>query len=184
MVGPVPYGAGMATLVLTVLGDDRTGLVDALAGVITDHDGNWVESHMARLAGKFAGIVVVTVADRAVDDVTAALAPLEADGLLDVTVQVAADTVSEGGTDTNDFDVELVGPDRAGVVQDLAGALAVRDVNIIELDSVTRPAPMGGGSVFEVRAWVQAPAAVDLDTIDDALAPLGPEFMIEIQART
>ena len=39
----------MDTFVLTVLGDDRPGLVDALSGVITDHGANWERSQMARL---------------------------------------------------------------------------------------------------------------------------------------
>ena len=57
----------MATLVLTVIGDDQSGLVDVLSGVVSDHAGNWEKSHMARLAGKFAGIVMVTVPDQNVD---------------------------------------------------------------------------------------------------------------------
>ena len=53
----------MATLVLTVVGDDRPGLVDALSGVIAAHDGNWEQSRMAHLAQKFAGILLVQVPD-------------------------------------------------------------------------------------------------------------------------
>ena len=79
----------MATLVLTVIGDDRSGLVDALSGVIADHGGNWDKSRMARLAGKFAGIVMVAVPDAAADALIADLEPLEAQGLLDITVERA-----------------------------------------------------------------------------------------------
>jgi glycine cleavage system regulatory protein len=53
----------MATLVLTVIGNDTSGLVDALADPIAHHGGSWDRSHMARLAGQFAGIVVVSVPD-------------------------------------------------------------------------------------------------------------------------
>ena len=45
----------MPTFVLTVLGDDRPGLVDSLSGVVAAHHGNWERSQMARLGGKFAG---------------------------------------------------------------------------------------------------------------------------------
>jgi len=48
-------------LVLTVIGDDRPGLVEALSHVVAEHHGNWSESRMAHLADKFAGIVTVTV---------------------------------------------------------------------------------------------------------------------------
>ena len=50
----------MATLVLTLIGDDRAGLVNAVAEVVARHGGNWERSQMAELAGKFAGIVLVT----------------------------------------------------------------------------------------------------------------------------
>jgi predicted amino acid-binding ACT domain protein len=51
------------SLVLTVIGDDRPGLVEQLATVISQHQGNWLESSMSNLSGKFAGIVCVSVAD-------------------------------------------------------------------------------------------------------------------------
>ena len=35
------------SLVLTILGQDRPGLVDSLAQVVAEHGGSWVESRMA-----------------------------------------------------------------------------------------------------------------------------------------
>ncbi len=51
----------MTPLVLTLIGDDRAGLVSAVAGAVSEHGGNWDRSQMAELAGKFAGIVLVTI---------------------------------------------------------------------------------------------------------------------------
>ena len=70
------YDALVPAVVLTVIGDDRVGLVEALADTVSSHGGNWEHSQMAELAGKFAGIVVVTVpADRATDLTGALRAP-------------------------------------------------------------------------------------------------------------
>ena len=52
----------MTTLVLTVVGDDRQGLVAAVADVVDAHGGNWENSELAELAGAFAGIIEVSVA--------------------------------------------------------------------------------------------------------------------------
>ena len=49
------------TLVMTVIGPDRPGLVEAIATEVRRHDGNWLESRMARLGGQFAGILRVQV---------------------------------------------------------------------------------------------------------------------------
>ena len=51
----------MTDLVLTLIGSDRPGLVEAVAEVIAGHGGNWLESRMAHLAGKFAGILRVEI---------------------------------------------------------------------------------------------------------------------------
>ena len=112
----------MATIVLTALGDDQTGLVDALAGTISEHGGNWERSHMAQLAGKFAGIVVASVPDNRADALVAALKPLETQGLLDLTIERVDST---GPLDPGaSFTVELVGQDRLGIIHDLASSLA------------------------------------------------------------
>ncbi|MFQ5349742.1 MAG: ACT domain-containing protein, partial [Thermoanaerobaculia bacterium] len=39
------------TLVMTLIGRDRPGLVEALAAIIEEHGGNWEESRMVQLAG-------------------------------------------------------------------------------------------------------------------------------------
>ncbi|NIM63004.1 MAG: glycine cleavage system protein R, partial [Acidobacteria bacterium] len=49
------------SLVLTVNGPDRPGLVEALSQTVAKHQGSWLESRMARLAGHFAGILRVSV---------------------------------------------------------------------------------------------------------------------------
>ena len=48
-------------LVMTVIGKDRTGLVESLSRLIEDNGGSWLESRMCRLGGEFAGILRVQV---------------------------------------------------------------------------------------------------------------------------
>ena len=44
------------SLVLTFVGDDRPGLVNAVSEKVVDFGGTWLESRSVRLAGKFAGV--------------------------------------------------------------------------------------------------------------------------------
>ncbi len=169
----------MATLVLTALGDDQTGLVDALAGAISEQGGNWEQSHMAQLAGKFAGIVVATVPDAKVNALVAALEPLEHQGLLDITVEVA-DRTPAGGTADASFDIELVGQDRLGIIHELAEAMAGIGVSIDELETRTVEAPMANDLLFEAQATVTGPASLTIDAIDDAVRELGRSFQIDV----
>ncbi len=51
----------MIPLVLTYVGDDRPGLINAVSEKVAAFGGTWLESRAVRLAGKFAGILRVNV---------------------------------------------------------------------------------------------------------------------------
>ncbi len=166
----------MTPLVLTLIGDDRAGLVNAIAAAVTTHGGNWERSQMAELAGKFAGIVLVTIPDDRVEDFTAAMEPLQ--GLLDVTVQRAAG--DDDRPDLRRLTLDLLGTDRPGVVNEISAVLAAHDVNIESLVTATREAPMAGGLLFEATAELELPAGVDVEALRAALEELANELMVDI----
>ncbi len=70
-----------SSLVLTVLGPDRAGLVKSIAEAVTAHHGNWQESRMVHLAGQFAGLAHVSLPQEHVADLKQALQALQNDGL-------------------------------------------------------------------------------------------------------
>lgn len=166
----------MATLVLTALGDDHAGLVRALSGVIADHGGNWETSRMAHLAGKFAGIVMVTVADDQADALIADLEPLE--DLLDITAKVSAPAES---AKAQSLILDLVGLDQPGIVRQISDALASRNVNIEELATETVAAPMEGGILFKARATLVLPRDLSADELTDVLEELAVQLMVDIE---
>jgi glycine cleavage system regulatory protein len=168
----------MATLVLTVIGDDRSGLVSALSGVIADHGGSWERSQMARLAGKFAGIIAVAVPDRQADALIADLEPLEAQGLLDVTVERGGEEVPPVGMAR--VSLALVGADRPGIVHEISELLAARQVSIEELHTATREAPMVGGILFEASATLLAPPTLPIEELQAVLEELANELMVDL----
>ena len=160
----------MTSLVLTVIGDDRAGLVKALADVIAAGGGNWERSHLSELGGKFAGIVLVTVPQDRADALRAALAPL--DGLLDVAVHDGSTPgPDEGGepAEVRHVRIELLGNDRPGIVGAVSGVLARHGLSVASLESVTRDAPMAGGRLFDARAVVTVPSGVDLAVVQSDL---------------
>lgn len=168
----------MTTLVLTLIGNDRSGLVDTLSGTIVAHGGNWQRSHMSHLAGKFAGIVVVTVPDNRTDGLLADLEPLREQGLLDVTAEVA-----EGGDEqpeSKELSLHLVGHDRPGIVHEVSHALARSGVSIQELQTSTASAPMSAELLFEATAQLTAPADLSLDGLRSSLEELANELMVDI----
>ena len=165
----VPFGtlARMATLVLTLIGDDRSGLVNAVAEVVARHGGNWEQSQMAELAGKFAGIVLVIVS---------ALQPLQ--GMLDITAQRGSAPVVV--PEAQRFVLDLVGSDRPGIVREITEVLAAHGVNIDSLRTEASDAPMSGGRLFEAHAVLEMSPSTDLGALRVALERLADELMVDI----
>jgi glycine cleavage system regulatory protein len=172
----------MATLVLTLIGDDRAGLVNAVAEVVARHGGNWERSQMAELAGKFAGIVLVTIPDDSVDPLVAALEPLH--GMLDITAQAGAVELEVIAPGARRFALDLVGTDRPGIVREITDVLAAHSVNIDALRTETRDAPMSGGRLFEAVATLEVPATADIGALRVALEKLANELMVDITLDT
>jgi glycine cleavage system regulatory protein len=167
----------MATFILTLVGDDRPGLVSALSTPISAHGASWNRSQMSRLAGKFAGIVLVTVADERFDALAADLAALESHGL-QVTLEPTAEPVAR---ESLQLQLELLGADHPGIVAEVSAALAALDVSIEELVTDVRDAPMAGGTLFEARAVLTAPPATSTEQLRSVLEGLADELMVEIR---
>ena len=171
----------MPRLVLTVIGDDRAGLVSALADVVTAHDGNWEDSQLAELAGRFAGIVVVGVPAERVDELTSALHEL--DGLLEVTSHPGAEGAAGGVADDADaqrLTVDLLGNDSPGIVREVSSVLSRHELSIETMTTETREAPMAGGLLFEAHVAVEVPASTDLADLRADLERLATELLVDI----
>jgi len=164
------------SLVLTLIGDDRPGLVEQLSDRILATGANWEESRMARLAGKFAGLLRVSVdADRA-DALAAALGGLETGGLK-VVVERSTDT--EAG-DSRPIHLEVVGNDHPGIVRDISRVLAQYQVNIEEFESDVTSAPMSGEPLFRARASLRVPPGVTVERLRSVLEALAGELMVDV----
>ena len=168
----------LATLVMTVIGDDRPGLVQLVAARVADHGGNWLESRMCHLGGQFAGIVRVEVAADRVDELVGALHRLEENGLrVIVHAEGGAAAKSAGVVAT----LEVVGQDRPGILRSVSGVLAAHGVNVEELASERVSAPMGGGTLFQAHATVLVPAKVNLAAVRADLEKIAADLMVDLK---
>lgn len=166
----------MATFILTVLGDDRPGLVSAISAPINAHGANWERSRLSRLEGKFAGIVVVSAPDAAYDALVVDLKSL-ADQGLQVTLE-RTDLIEDG--EALRLALHLLGADRPGIVAEISAALAALSVNIEDLSTEVREAPMAGGMLFEAHADLVAPPGTRTDEVRTMLEALADELMVDI----
>ena len=166
----------MESLVVTVLGKDRPGLVELVSAVVEDHGGDWVESRMSRLAGEFAGILRVSVPAARADALSEGLEGLRSQGLRVVVERGFEDTVEEGHV----ILLELIGSDRPGIVHKISEALAARGVNVDELNTECDGAPWSGDTLFKAMAKLRAPRDLDLDQLRESLEAIAGDLMVDI----
>jgi len=166
----------MESLVVTVIGKDRPGLVESVAAAIEAQGGSWVESRMSRLAGQFAGILRASVPATNVDALSGALEALHSDGLRVVIERGVEESVDEGYA----IVLELIGSDRPGIVHKVSEALAARGINVDELNTECDGAPWSGDALFKARAKLRAPQTLDLDQLREGLEAIAGDLMVDI----
>lgn len=167
-------------LVMTIIGPDQPGLVEAVSRVVSVHGGNWLESRMAHLAGQFAGILRVEVPPGRADALTGALTDLENSGLK-VVIQRCDDDRPD--TPLRRIQLELTGSDHPGIVQHITEVLAAHGVNIEELSTEVTSAPMVGTPMFVAGAVLQVPTSLKLDELTKALEAVAADVLVDLTLR-
>lgn len=165
------------SLVATVMGPDRPGIVRALSDRAQRQGANWTVSHMARIAGEFAGMVHFEVAREKAEALAESLRALEPSGLK-VAVATSAAGAAPAGWRT--FDLELVGDDRVGIVADLTRVLAERGISIERLNTETVRSESAAKARFKVNAHLLVPARLDLAALRAELGALAQSLMVDI----
>ena len=165
------------SLVLTILGQDRPGLVDSLAAVVADHGGNWEESRMAHLAGQFAGILRVEVDPQEAEALTTAIKNLTGAGLESV---VHPDPTPPIDRQSPVLSLSLVGQDRPGIIREISHVLATHGVNVEELNTERTRAPNSGQPLFRASAQLRLPEHVTADTLRVALEQVASDLMVDV----
>ena len=167
------------SLILTVLGQDRPGLVEAISRVVADHGANWVESRMAHLAGQFAGILRVEIDGARADGLAAALRSLSESGL-ELVIHPDATAVAES-TDRRLVNLEVIGQDRPGIVREISRVLARLGVNVEELSTECVAAAETGHPVFRAEADLRLPPGVTEASLREALEAVAADLMVDIR---
>jgi methionyl-tRNA formyltransferase len=168
----------ITSLVVTVIGPDRPGIVSLLSAKAQGFGANWAGSRMASLAGHFAGMVHFEVPPENADALAAALKALESSDLRILIEKSGGAAVPEGRRAVK---IEVVGHDRPGIVRDMSGALAQRGVSIVELHTEIVSGAMTAEHLFKVKANLLVPKNVTNDEVRRAMEALANEMMVDLE---
>ena len=164
-----------SVLILTISGRDRSGLVEQLASVVAEFGGNWEICRMAHLAGRFVGILELTVPSDQQQELEVALRTIKG---LDVMI-AAGDRIAD--EPLLQFDLEIIGTDHPGIVRDVFKALAAVKVNVEELSTRTVSAPDSGIMLFEAKARLSGAPGLERTRIREQLELIAQDVMVDIR---
>jgi glycine cleavage system regulatory protein len=173
----------LSTVVITVIGADRPGLVERVSARTAANGGNWLESRMLHLGGCFAGIARLEVDEARRDALVAALRGLDGDGLGVVVHDAVGDALISPTRPGVGATIDLVGHDRPGIVHELSAVLARHAVNVEELSTERASAPMTGEPMFTARAEVLLPAGADAGAVRRDLERIAADLMVDLTFR-
>jgi glycine cleavage system regulatory protein len=131
---------------------------------------------MSQLAGKFAGILKVSVAEENSDGLVKALQAMP--NGLKLMVEYAASPATVGAPVT--VEISLVANDRPGIIKEISAALAALRINVESLTTTCAPAPMMGAELFNAKAILNIPPTLALDHLKQELEKLADDMIVDI----
>jgi glycine cleavage system regulatory protein len=156
--------------------DDRPGVIEEISRLIESHGGNWLDSQLARLGGRFAGILLVQVPDVQQEALAAALAGLGQKGI--------TASLTGGGEapppSAASRRITLLGPDRPGIVHELTRAMHAAGFNVLALATSVESAPMSGEPLFRAEARIELGEGSRLDELEWQLDAMAEAMTLEI----
>ncbi len=163
------------SIVITLIGDDRPGIVESISEIISRHNGQWIESRMANLSGKFAGILHTTIPEQEYD---AFVSDMESDIKdLHISIELASSSAPSRG---QCYKLELLGQDRPGIIHRISSALSDNGATVDDLESEVVEASMSGEKLFKATIILRLPSDRDSDELSDVLEDLANELIVDI----
>jgi len=167
----------MKSILISVLGDDKPGLLDSLSEIIVSNDGDWIESNMSTVEAKFAGILRVNVppknAKKLIKELTSSKLGL----------QIACEeTAPVRLSDYKSYNIELIGQNHVGIINKLSHVLSndlKANVEGIKTE-VINASMTSSEQLFKAQINLHLPMSIDERLIKDKLEQIADEMMVEI----
>jgi glycine cleavage system regulatory protein len=167
-------------MILSAVGSDRPGLTQAIAEAVLAAGGNWLESHLSRLGGKYVGSVLVELDADRLPALEQAIRQVDATGL-QVSLVPAGEEPSAAGSE---LQLDLVGQDRPGIVREVTAVLSDLGVNIEDFVTSTENSAWSGERLFRASARLTLRHGMSADEVRSGLEAISGEIMVDFTITT
>lgn len=162
-------------MVIGFIGQDQPGIVRQLSKLVSEHGGNWLDSRMSQLGGFFSGVARIEIDASQFDALERDLGEIY--GVI-ITIQDSIEMQVDA--DALRMKLNIIGPDRKGILSEVSDRLAARGVNVMQMDTSVAPAPMSGELLFTADAEVIIPAGVDVVQLNSDLNEIADDLGVDV----
>jgi glycine cleavage system transcriptional repressor len=170
-----------STVVFTLTGPDRVGIVEEVSEILVGLSCNVETSRMARLGGEFAILMAVSVPAEKHVDLEGAFQPLVAQGYR---VCASGGSVPSGldAPHAATYRIVVTGADHEGIVHEIARGLSGAGINIESMETGTVNSSITGTPLFTMSALVAVPADIAdspwIETLEEAGNQAGVDITV------
>jgi glycine cleavage system regulatory protein len=168
----------MKSIVITLIGEDRPGIVESISKIIVQHQGEWIESHMSNLSGKFAGILRANLPEQNCEAFSKDLKH-NSEGLTIAIEEV--NKVYEPAQEGKVYKLELLGQDRPGIVHRISSVLATNGATVVDMETEVVEASMSGEQLFKASIALSLAEGHKIEALSKVLEQLANELIVDIE---
>lgn len=168
-----------SNVIITLTGADRIGIVEDVTRLLVDRGGNIEVSHMAHLASEFAILLLVSIPSEQLGGLEMDMQTLIAQGYKVTTTQTKQ-TTAQAHADWLLYQIVVRGADQEGIVNEIAGTMRQRGINIESMDMQVVQAPFSGTPLFNMTGLIAVPPNLAGQPWEAELLSVGNRLNVDI----
>lgn len=163
-------------ILVTVVGEDRPGIVKEITEGIVEKSANVEESRTASLGGQFVGLFLVIVPGETLNQLLEYLQDCGSENLTVAVKEIDRPTYQSYLL----YALEVAGADHPGIIHGISEFLAEKGVNIAESKTSVYNSPISGSPLFSMTALLQVPPDLSAEDLQQSLTDLGDAQSVDV----
>lgn len=165
-------------LLLSISSEDKPGVIEAISTQVEQCGGNWLESRLAHLSGRFVGVVRVAIDNSKKEELATNLLKLELDG---ININIDTPIESDKPKPRTQLAFNAIGPDRTGIVKEISSAFSSKGINVEELETTLSSMPYSGAPIFEAQGFISLPSGVEQKQLQEILDVIANDLGLDLE---
>lgn len=171
----------MNRYMMTAFGKDRVGIVADVTSLLYEYDCNLEDTTMNMLSDEFTLNLLFSSNKNNIEDVLLReCRRLELEKGVSAFIRPLAEAPQEGNNGYKKCTLHIECLDQVGIVYKTSKFLAEKKLNIVHLNSTSKPSPESGAALHSMDIHIQIPGDVSMEQLEDGLGVMADELQVDI----